>query len=321
MKTGMIKHILALLLAILLHAGIAQAAELLPQQLQRIEALQRRADILATGGVGSDNYHLAKARTWLDLALSEYHENEQTGIVPAAIAQIESLLDALEKQQPDISMDTPRQLSGSEAVRPDLWKKLANMKNSPGFSCGQRPIAEAEVHLVWAGHEKYESSWAHAQTYARSAEILVREAQAAVDACAASLAKIPPPLAEKITLSSDTLFEFGYAKLDPSALWRLNRLADRIKQQATLEEIVLVGHTDRLRSDGHPERNQLLSEQRAGSIRQYLIGKGIPEDKIHASGAGSTQPQVQCSTMTSKEKQIECLSPNRRVDIILRGAR
>jgi outer membrane protein OmpA-like peptidoglycan-associated protein len=63
----------------------------------------------------------------------------------------------------------------------------------------------------------------------------------------------------------------------------------------------------------------LLSEQRAESIRQYLIGKGIAADKIHASGAGSTQPIVQCSTRMSKAKQVECLQPNRRVEILLRG--
>ena len=84
---------------------------------------------------------------------------------------------------------------------------------------------------------------------------------------------------------------------------------------------MLVGHTDRLRSDGHPERNQLLSEQRAESIKQYLVGKGIPADKIRASGAGSSQPIVQCPTGMSKEKQVICLRPNRRVEIVLRGGK
>ncbi len=114
---------------------------------------------------------------------------------------------------------------------------------------------------------------------------------------------------------------FGEATLDPSAQWRLNNLANTIKQANTLKEVVLVGHTDRMHSDGHPERNQALSEQRAESIKQYLIGKGIAADKIHTSGAGSTQPLVQCSTKQSKEKQIACLEPNRRVEIILRGAK
>lgn len=318
------KHIIPSLLTVLLLGSIAvaQAAEeLLPEQLRKIESLQRRADKLAFGEFGTDNYHLAKARTWLDLALGEYHESEINGIVPAAITQIEFLLDALEKKQTDISMDTPMQVEGSEAVRPDLWKKIAALKSGAQFSCGQRPVAEAEVHLVWAGHEKLESSWEHAQSYTRSAQELIREAQKAIDICTASHLAQTPPVLEKITLASDTMFEFGSAKLDHSSLWRLNRLADSIKQETGLEEVVLTGHTDRLRSDGRHERNQVLSEQRAESIKQYLAGKGIPANKILASGAGSSQPLVQCPANQSKAKQVECLKPNRRVEIILRGTK
>ena len=115
---------------------------------------------------------------------------------------------------------------------------------------------------------------------------------------------------------------FDKAVLDPSSHWRLNRLADNILQQdAKLEKITLVGHTDRLRSDGIAVKNQKLSEQRAESIKDYLIGKGIPADKIFTSGAGSSQPLVRCSARQSKEKQIVCLTPNRRVEIMLYGTR
>ncbi len=73
------------------------------------------------------------------------------------MAQAETLLDALEKKQPIISMDTPQQLPGSDPVRPDLWNRIAALKKDKNFSCAQRPIAEAEVNLVWAGHENSES--------------------------------------------------------------------------------------------------------------------------------------------------------------------
>jgi outer membrane protein OmpA-like peptidoglycan-associated protein len=225
------------------------------------------------------------------------------------------LLDALEKKQAVTSMDMPAQVKGSEKVRPDLWNKIAALKKHDKFSCGQRPAAEAEVYLVWAGHEKFESGWSHAEPYLRGVTDRIYEAQVAIKNCV----QLAPPVMEKITLSTDALFAFDQTTLEPISLWHLNKLADSIKQIDTLEEVVLVGHTDRLRSDGHPERNQLLSERRAESIRQYLIGRGVPADKIHASGAGSTQPIVQCSTKTSKEKQVKCLQTNRRVEIVLRG--
>jgi OmpA-OmpF porin, OOP family len=282
---------------------------------QQIETLQRRAEKLSFDRLDPNNYHLAKARTWLNMAASEYYDRDDSGIIPAAVTQAATLLNALENKQTGISMDTPVQIPGSEKVRPDLWDKIAALKKHSRFSCGQRQAAEAEVFLVWAGHEKSEEGWSHAESYLRSVDDRIYDVQVAIENCA----EPPRPVMEKITLSGDALFGFGQATLEPSALWHLDKLAESIRQIDSLEEVVLVGHTDRLRSDAHPERNQLLSEQRAESIRQYLIGKGIPADKIHASGAGSTQPIVQCSTGMSKKQLVECLQPNRRVEILLRG--
>jgi outer membrane protein OmpA-like peptidoglycan-associated protein len=318
----MINRIFICCLALLLvsvspaHAAGESTGPSLPEHLQQIESLQRRADKLALGKIGANNYHLAKARTWLDMALSEYYEDEGVGIVTSSIAQAGALLDALEKDQTGIPMDTPMQVPGSEAVRPDLWKKIAMLKSHAKFSCGQRAIAEAEIYLVWAGHEKLESSWSEAKSYARSAEDLLNEAKNSINDCVANISAT-----EKITLFSEMLFGFNQASIKPSELWRLNRLVDSIKMAKTLERVVLVGHTDRLRSDGHPERNQLLSEHRANNIKQYLIAKGIPGESIHASGAGSSQPVVQCSSKMSKAKQIVCLQPNRRVEIIISEAK
>lgn len=367
------KHTISLLLIAALLGSVhhSQAAgDSRRVQLHKIESLQRRADILAAGKLGPDNYHLAKARSWLDLALSEYYEGESSEITPSAIEQARRLLDALENKQTDIGMDTPRQVKGSEAVRADLWRKIAALKDTSKVSCGLRPLAEAEVLLVWAGHKKLESSWAQARPYAHSAADLIREVQAGNITCAAPVPKIsspivispppevktPPPVAkvpapaveipapvaaslpltvespkskpqnppstkENFTLASGTLFEFGKASLDPSALWQLDRLVKSIRKVSVLEDVVLTGHTDRLRSDGHPERNQILSEKRAESVKRYLIRKQIPAAKIHASGAGSSLPLVECPTDQSKEKQIICLKPNRRVEIVLRGTK
>ena len=120
-------------------------------------------------------------------------------------------------------MNMPAQTPGSEAVRPDLSEKISKLKSHEKFSCGQRPIAEAEVYLVWTGHEKAESGWSHAQSYARSAENLIYTAEVAIQNCATAPAMVttaplvaepvivPPPteVVEKISLASDALFEFG----------------------------------------------------------------------------------------------------------------
>lgn len=312
------------LLSILLLADPIQAlavAEPGAGQLQQIETLQRRAENLSFGETGADSYRLAKARAWLDMALSDYYEKDTSGSLTAAIEQAGALLDALENRQSDIGMAMPSQIPGSAAIRPDLQEQINGLKQQAHLSCGQRPLGTAEVYLVWAGHEFHESGQSHADPYLRSVENLIYDAQVAIENCAAAPAVVQAPPLEKITLSGDALFAFNKTRLNPAALWRLDKLADSIKAVTQLEDVILIGHTDRLRSDGRHDLNQQLSERRAESIRQYLIGKGLPEDKIQASGAGSSKPVVECSDQLSKAKQIACLQPNRRVEIILHGIR
>lgn len=310
-----------LLLALLgLAPSLRAAQELLPADLQAIEALQRRADKLAATEPGVESYHLTKARTWLDLALAEYHQTDTSGLVQEATTQAKRLLEALENKEPEISRDTPRDLTGTEVVRQDLWDKVARLKQQPTFSCGQRKTAEAEVYLVWTGHEKMESGWTHAESYARAAENLIYEAQVEIANCVGQ-APVPatPRNVEKLSLSGDATFVFGTDKLTSGAEGKLDKLAAGIKDWAQLQGVEVIGHTDRLRSDGNEAKNQELSERRAAKIRQYLIGKGIAADKISARGVGSSKPLVQCDAKASKAAQVKCLQPNRRVEIILRG--
>jgi len=282
---------------------------------QQIVALQRHAEKMAFEPLDPNNYPLAKARIWLNLATDEYYDKDDSGIVPAAISQAATLLDALENKQASISMDTPAQLPGSEMVRPDLWDRITALKKQNKFSCGQIPAAEAEVFLVWAGHEKYEAGWSHAEPYLRGAEDRIYTAQVAIDNCA----RVVPPVKENITMSTDILFAFDKSTLEPPAISRLDQMAQRIMTMDTLDKVVLIGHADRLRYDGDVKHNPLLSVQRAESTRRYLIGKGVPDEKIRASGVGAAQPIVECRTDLSWDQQVICLQPNRRVEIILRG--
>jgi len=74
---------------------------------------------------------------------------------------------------------------------------------------------------------------------------------------------------------------------------------------------VVHGHADRL---GSVDYNQRLSERRAETVRQYLVGKGVPADHIEAIGLGTSAPQTSC-TMKNRRQLIECLAPDRRVTI------
>lgn len=71
--------------------------------------------------------------------------------------------------------------------------------------------------------------------------------------------------------------------------------------------IVIAGHTDNVGSD---DNNQSLSERRAASVGQYLLGKGINSQRVLTAGFGETRPVAPNDSEAGR-------SQNRRVEVTL----
>ena len=131
-------------------------------------------------------------------------------------------------------------------------------------------------------------------------------------------APAPAPQVQKITLDSKVLFDFDKADLKPEGKAAIDaQVVGKLAQINKLEVVLVTGHTDPLGSEQH---NQKLSERRAATVRDYLVSKGVPKDKIEALGMGEKQliPGLVCDQKNLKEK-IACLQPNRRVEIQAKG--
>ncbi len=124
------------------------------------------------------------------------------------------------------------------------------------------------------------------------------------------------PAREKVTLSADALFNFDKAVIRPDAKSKLDDLVGKIKG-VNLEVVIAIGHADRIGSDRY---NQKLSVRRAESVKAYLVSRGIPANRIYTEGKGEKQPVKACPAMP-RAKLIECLQPNRRVEIEVVGTR
>jgi len=124
---------------------------------------------------------------------------------------------------------------------------------------------------------------------------------------------------EKIRLNADLLFAFNDAALKPEGRTALSDVAAQAKQ-LQLEVVIVTGHTDRLGSDAY---NQRLSERRAASVRDFMVEQGIDASRIYTEGKGRTQPVTgtQCNNAMSRPALIDCLQPDRRVDIEIIGTR
>ena len=133
----------------------------------------------------------------------------------------------------------------------------------------------------------------------------------------------PRPVIQKLTLSTDVLFDFGKAELKDSGKQRLDQLANEIKD-ADVDEIIAVGHADRIASD---DFNQKLSEARAQAVKDYLAQRGAKSNTITAQGKGESQPVTgeDCKKLgaerSSNKKLVACLQPDRRVEIEVLGSR
>ncbi len=87
-------------------------------------------------------------------------------------------------------------------------------------------------------------------------------------------------------------------------------LLDEILKSAVVAEglkVGVYGHTDNV---GLSDKNQKLSEERAISVKNYLISKGLPANRIESKGFGATKPVGDNNTVEGKAQ-------NRRVQIVL----
>lgn len=111
-----------------------------------------------------------------------------------------------------------------------------------------------------------------------------------VDACPGSTAGMAVDATGCLVEQTVTLravnFETSSALLLSDSRVALDEVARALKNQKNLT-VEISGHTDDVGNDGY---NQMLSQQRAESVRQYLIGKGVNADRLSAVGLGEAQP-------------------------------
>ena len=131
----------------------------------------------------------------------------------------------------------------------------------------------------------------------------------------------PPKTPAVISVTSTGLFEFNKAALTADARAKLDQeVVARAKDFASIALVHIDGHADRL---GSAQYNQRLSEKRADAVQAYLVSKGFDASKIETLGSGKTNQVKHCPDKVGgkadRKALIECLAPNRRVVVELKG--
>jgi peptidoglycan-associated lipoprotein len=86
----------------------------------------------------------------------------------------------------------------------------------------------------------------------------------------------------------NTFYEFGKWNLTESSKIELEKLVKILNDNPNIT-IELGAHTDMI---GNEASNQILSQKRAQSVVDFLISKGIQEDRLTAKGYGESVPQI-----------------------------
>ena len=114
---------------------------------------------------------------------------------------------------------------------------------------------------------------------------------------------------EKINFAAKNVFySTGSFKLLPKSFKSLDEVA-RLMNEDPTSMLDIDGHTD---SQGSDESNQVLSENRAKSVKDYLVKKGVEENRLKSTGFGETKPIADNKTAAGRAK-------NRRTEMTVRN--
>jgi outer membrane protein OmpA-like peptidoglycan-associated protein len=111
-----------------------------------------------------------------------------------------------------------------------------------------------------------------------------------------------------IVSMSDVLFDTGKYSLKPGAREKLAKVAGILVSYPGLN-IEVAGYTDNVGGD---QMNQTLSENRAGSVRDYLVQQGVATNSVSAKGFGNTLPVATNENSAGRQQ-------NRRVELLVSG--
>ncbi|WP_284691617.1 OmpA family protein [Deefgea salmonis] len=141
---------------------------------------------------------------------------------------------------------------------------------------------------------------------------------APVKAAVAPVVPAPVKTTKTFELKADYLFDFNKSTLKPAGKDALDALFTEVQAMDPKDgTAAVVGYTDRIGSDKY---NMVLSEKRANTVRDYLLSKGAPADKVTAVGKGKADPVTgDTCQQKNRAKLIECLAPDRRVVVEITG--
>jgi outer membrane protein OmpA-like peptidoglycan-associated protein len=251
---------------------------------------QAAANAQAQTQAQADDATRQKEQAQSDQARAEFAKDQaesDTAKAQAAKAQAES--------------ETARAQAEAAKAQSDSDRAKSDMADSQASSANALSAAQADAE---------QSRWA-----AQQAQLSAQQAETDKAAMRARLAEQLNKVLQTrdsarglIVSMSDVLFDTGKYSLKPGAREKLAKVAGILLAYPGLN-IEVGGYTDNVGGD---EMNQRLSENRAGSVRDYLVQQGVVTNSVTARGFGKTLPVASNDHAAGRQQ-------NRRVELVVSG--
>ena len=232
-----------------------------------------------------------------------------------AQAQSQERADNAIRQKDQAQSDAAIALAAKTQAESDAARARAEAMDA------QNAAAQAKVDMA-ASQASSANAISAAQADAEQARLAAQQSQASAQQAETDKAAMRTRLSEQlnsilqtrdsarglIVSMSDVLFDTGKYSLKPGAREKLAKVAGILLAYPGLD-IQVGGYTDNVGSD---EMNQTLSENRAGSVRNYLVEEGVAMNSVSAKGFGNTLPVATNDNSAGRQQ-------NRRVELLVSG--
>jgi outer membrane protein OmpA-like peptidoglycan-associated protein len=233
---------------------------------------------------------------------------------------------ATTRAQADLAANQVASTAAVSAAQSDAAQAQADMINNraastAAISAAQSDTAKAQADMA-ANQAASSAALTSAQSEADQSRLVAEQAQQRAHQADSEKAAMRVQLSIQlnkiletrdsarglIVSMSDVLFDTGQYTLKPGAREKLAKVAGILLAYPGLN-IEVGGYTDNVGGD---EMNQKLSENRAGSVRSYLVDQGVLTGSVSAKGFGNTLPVASNDNASGRQE-------NRRVELVVSG--
>jgi len=260
-------------------------------------------------------------------------ENERRAAANAQ-AQTQAEADDATRQKNQAQSDQARaEIGKAQAAKTQAETDATNAQSAKAQAEADAARAQAEASRIQAEADKAKSDMADsqaasanalsaAQADAEQSRLAAQRSQMSAEQAEADKVAMRAKLSEQlnsilqtrdsarglIVSMSDVVFDSGRYSLKPGAREKLAKVAGILLAYPGLN-IAVGGYTDNVGGDA---MNQKLSENRAGSVRDYLVQEGVPTNSVTAQGYGNSLPIASNNNAAGRQQ-------NRRVELLVSG--